>query len=188
MTACCGFTPERFCRRSANKQKMPPRCFRRRAQAAKLTMITRTSHRKNSRSSLNAPFVAPVNISNCNNFVAPGNNIHLQHRGGRTRQAKTMAQNFKISLATAFRHLRRGTTPSSDRKTGRDGKTYPAGTGERSISAVERELRLTMQALRRADTKACEREFGVSDDESDLLKKIGGEAYEVLSRWRPADE
>lgn len=55
--------------------------------------------------------------------------FELEHGIGmrnQTRTAVEMAKEFGLSLETAFRHLRHGTTPAKDRRVGHDGKTYPA--------------------------------------------------------------
>jgi hypothetical protein len=94
-----------------------------------------------------------------------------------------MADEHKISLRTAYRHLARGTTPASDRRIGVDGKTYPAQLRKRrpGRTPLERELALTRQALNRADKKAGQQDVDGGDVEA--LRRIVSTTNEILSRW-----
>jgi hypothetical protein len=55
------------------------------------------------------------------------------HLWPHTRAAVNLAQRYGISLPSAYRHLRRGTTPASDRKVGRDGKMRPLTYKRRDV-------------------------------------------------------
>ena len=99
-----------------------------------------------------------------------------------TKQAVEFCQKFKVSLATGYRHAKRGTTPATERRIGCDGKRYPAGTGGRSIGPVERELRLARQALNRADDKGCSN--GITQNDLSVLHEILRLAKDAVVRWQ----
>jgi hypothetical protein len=104
-----------------------------------------------------------------------------------TKAAVEICQKFNVSLACAYRHLHRGTTPQIERRLGRDGKWRPAKTGRAMppVSAVMRELNLARQALIRADKKACDTE-GINDEDVLALLKIISTAQEIIVRWEDA--
>lgn len=101
------------------------------------------------------------------------------------RRALEIAEKFKTSLRTGYRYARAGTEPASDRRIGRDGRVRSVPNVPRRRSGhVERELRLSIQALRRADRKVFP--AGFCDDEIVILSEIVATAGEMLDRWRGA--
>lgn len=96
-----------------------------------------------------------------------------------------LCKKFRVSRATIYRHLKRGTLPAVNRLTGRDGKTYPAGGRGQRIGYVEKNLRQSIQALRRADAKACC--DGFNDVDISALRKIVSAAMEILNRWQEVE-
>jgi hypothetical protein len=103
--------------------------------------------------------------------------------GRLTQTAIDMAGEYRCSLRTAYRHLARGTSPSSDRRTGRDGKTYPAHPRGLPLARtpLARELALTRQALNRANVKAAR--DGVDTADIVALHQIVLSAQTILKFW-----
>jgi hypothetical protein len=100
-------------------------------------------------------------------------------------QVLDMCEEFKVSQATAYRHVARGTTPAKERKICRDGISRPVSIMSKKCgkqrSRVERDLLLARQALNRAERKA--EEDGVDPDETALLSRISALAVGMLNRW-----
>jgi len=86
-----------------------------------------------------------------------------------TRQAVELCQKHGISLPTAYRHIRAKTVPTTSRRTGRDGKSYPAGRGVAACGFTEKNLRLALRALRRVCHHAEAEGFGRYEE---LLEQI----------------
>ena len=123
------------------------------------------------------------NVSRCGSLSLSQNPESGSFCPNLTQTAKAMAAEHQLSLRTAYRHLARGTTPTADRRIGRDGKTYPARPhGLRpERTSLERELALTWQALNRADNNACQK--GITDNDVVSLRRIVSTATEMLNRW-----
>jgi hypothetical protein len=102
---------------------------------------------------------------------------------GKARQIAELCVKFRVSRSTIYWHLKRGTLPAAERGFHQRG-SYPRQRG-RDVSKVFKELRMARCALRRADNLACLREHAVRDEEVNLLRATWGEAFEILSRWRP---
>lgn len=145
--------------------------------------MSKTFHKPFSNASGKGPIVAGGNNYSCNiSLFAAAGNRSLQQRGERTRLAKEVATQFRVSLATAFRHLRHGTTPATERVIGRDGKRYPAALSSRPpVSAVTRELRKSRAALLRADDRAVLN--GIKNADLSLLQEILRLAQDAVVRW-----
>lgn len=101
-----------------------------------------------------------------------------------SHRAAIIARDHNVSLATAFRHLRSGTTPARERRIGRDGKTYPAPEPTTRQTAVSKELRLASQSIVRAKRKAVAK--GVHADELAQLIELVRMAQKLISEWRLA--
>ncbi len=97
--------------------------------------------------------------------------------------AIALSQKYKISVRAGYYHLKRGSTPASNRRRGRDGKTYPAGNS-RKPSPVEKNLRLSWQALKRSEYGAGE---GFDEVELALLERIAEKAKQMVESWRAAE-
>jgi hypothetical protein len=117
-------------------------------------------------------------LTSISNSAPTGNSLRL------AQMALQIVRQFRVSRRTAYRHLQNHTLPASNRRIGCDGKSRPAGNGGRYIGDVEKNLLLSVQALRRADRFACEQ--GVSADDLKALEIIKTEAVEILERWRQA--
>ena len=100
----------------------------------------------------------------------------------RSHQAMAIQEQFRVGRSTAYRHLRRGTLPAAERRIGRDGRAYPAGTGGRVTHPVDAALRLTWQALRRADSAAGA--AGICDEDLGLLLKVSDLAGRMVAAWK----
>ncbi|MCE9613106.1 MAG: hypothetical protein K8T26_02445 [Lentisphaerae bacterium] len=96
-----------------------------------------------------------------------------------TLTAKIMAAEHGVSIRTARRHIARGTLPTSERRTGRDGKRYPAGGIGRS--PLHRPLAVARANIRRAARAA---EFTAGDRA--VLNDIVAEASALLNTWNDA--
>jgi len=99
-----------------------------------------------------------------------------------TQLARDIAEEHKISLRTAYRHLAHGTRPSSERLHGRDGKTYPAHPrGVKDRSPVERALALAQRTLNRANMNA--HRDGICNADIVVLRCIVLSAQTIHNHW-----
>ena len=118
--------------------------------------------------------------------AAKGKGMLLQAPDGNQHfvdPAWLLQHKFGISRRSAYRHIRNGTTPNTQRLIGRDGKTYPAGSYI-PAEMVEKNLRLAWQAFKRAERKADE--GGISQADVARLEKLSEAVLDTLGRWRAA--
>jgi hypothetical protein len=102
-------------------------------------------------------------------------------------RAIELCQQYGISLPSAYRHIQHQTTPSPERRIGKDGKQYPADGGHRNgrkppLGPVEKDLHLARLALLRADRQA--NRVGVSSEARAALSWLVELASGTLQRWR----
>ena len=79
--------------------------------------------------------------------------------------------------------MQRGTTPSVERRVGRDAIWRPAKSGRAKppLSPVQKELALARQALNRADDKACTN--GITSEDLSALHNVVRLTQDVIVRW-----
>ena len=100
---------------------------------------------------------------------------------GRDLAIYELCQNQGVSFRTAHRHLKAGTTPATQRKIGRDGKSYPDRRSARR-SRVQASLKAAQRALKRAIGHA--ESDGWREADTVLLGEILDCSMAALAKWK----
>lgn len=90
-----------------------------------------------------------------------------------TRAALDLALRFSVSLATAYRHLKRGTLPAEERRLGGDGKRRPAHPRGSTVTQSHR-LAMTIRRLaRQIDPAELEpADFQILSEATDAIRAL----------------
>lgn len=112
--------------------------------------------------------------------MTPGDNRHLAQAGERfIDTVRRVAKEAGLSERTARRYLKRGEFPDADRRTGGDGKTYPAHPRRPVyLSPLHRPLAMARSNIRRAA-----RADTFADGDLDVLRDVVREGGRLLARW-----